>query len=353
MGKGDTTTSSEPPSWAKPLFQQSAAEAQKLYDAKTGFHSWQGNTVATPSPQTQAGIQGLLSAANQPNGQALSNNSIDFANWTMNNRGLSGQEQDAATNLFQIGNQGGISYQGQNAIDRLYNQGKGFGPSDRAENLYGDMARGQNLTGNPFFSAALQDQSDEIAQQMNRQFAAGGRYGSGAHQGVLERELGQMRTAALSDNFNRERGFQMQAIQGLLGDQQQQYANRFGATNAAMGAEQQGQNAAMQAMQAGAGMKQAGMGQAQNIIGQMPGIQQNRVFDENLRLQAGGMLDQQKQAELNDAIRKFTEKDMEPITRLGFLQAAAGGAAGPYGVTQQSQQSSPLSMLMPLLSLFM
>jgi len=144
-----------------------------------------------------------------------------------------------------------------------------------------------------------------------------------------------MRRAALADNFARERGFQMQAIEGLTRDDQQQFANRMGAIQNALAAEQQG------------------LGAAQGIIGQMPTIQQNRVFDENLRLQAGAMLDQQAQAELNDRIRRFTEKDMDQIERLGFLQAAAGGSAGPYGTVTTSQPFNPLGMLGGLFSLFL
>lgn len=314
--KSTSTTSNEPPKWAAPLFVESAGEAQRLYDDKSGFNSWQGSTTAAPSKWTEQGMYGLADEA-----------------------GRGGNLATAPGNMaYDIFNSGGLSEGARSGINDLYRMGSDdpTNPQSTAQKYYTDMAGGGMLEGNPFFNAALQGQTDKLADQVNLSMAGSGRYGSGAHTGVLADSIGDMRTRALSDNFTRERGHQMEAIRGLTDDDQRKFGNRLSAIQTGAGLEQQG--------------AQTGLGWANAL----PTLQQNRVFDENLLMQAGGMRDQQRQAELNDQIRRFTEADMEEITRLGFLQSAASGSAGPYGTskTVSQQPFNPLSLL-SMFGLFM
>lgn len=71
-------------------------------------------------------------------------------------------------------------------------------------------------------------------------------------------------------------------------------------------------------------------------------------------LQAGAIEDQLRQSLLNDRIRAFYETDMRPWTRLGALQSAASGSAGPYGTVFQTmrQPVNPFGMLGGLAALF-
>lgn len=337
MGKGSSTstTSNEPPSWARPLFTQSATETQRIYDTfdgqvdtglknpdgtpiyrkvdPIGFNSWKGDTTADPSKATEAGIQGLLNTSSQ--GAGLSQNPMNLTNSMLQSGGLSGDARQGINSLYNMGQSG------------TYNPASG--QQGAAEKYYTDMAQGDMLNGNPFFNAALNNQTDRIRDQVNLGMSSAGRYGSGAHTGTLTDALSEARIGALNENFGRERGYQMEAIRGLVGDEQNKFGNRLAATQAGAGLEQQG--------------AQTGLG----YINALPTVQQNRVFDDNLKLQAGGMQDQQRQAELNDQIRRFTEKDMEQITRLGFLQEAAGGSAGPYGTSKTTTQQpfNPFSIL--------
>lgn len=311
MAKGDTTTTSEPPKWAEPLFEKSADVAMRLYKDNEGFHSYPGETTVNPSAATQQGIQGLIDTANS---DTLGNAPIGLANSVFSNGGLSSGARGAAQSLYQ-GEQG---------------------PTAAQQYLTG-MANGDMLNGDPYFQNVLERETQKTADAVNRQFAGAGRYGSGVHQGTLADSIGDMRMKALSDNYGRERGYQMQAIQGLMGDENSRASRRLAN------------------VQAGAGIESQGLNNALGYIGALPTMQENRVFDENLKLQAGSMQDQQAQADLNDRIRKFTEQDMRGWTRLGALQAAASGSAGPYGMTTTSQQTgfNPLSLLSGIFGMFM
>lgn len=314
MGTSSTQkTSNEPPKWAAPLFTKSAEEATKMYDNETGFNSWQGPTVAAPSKWTEQGMYGLADEAGR--GAGMETNVRDQANRVLGSGGLSGGARGAINDLYRMGESGGIPH--------------------TAEKYYTDMAEGKMLNGNPFFDAALQSQTDKTADQVNLSMAGAGRYGSGAHTGTLTDAIGDIRTKALSENFGRERGYQMEAIRGLTDADQRRFGNK------------------LSSIQTGAGVESQGAGDALGYINALPTIQENRTFDENLLMQAGGMRDQQRQAELNDQIRKFTEKDMEEITRLGFLQSAATGSAGPYGTSKTVSQQpwNPMS-LFSMLGLF-
>lgn len=147
MGGGTQKTVQEnkPPAWAKPLFEQSASEASKIYASGKGGNVYQGDTTAGLGSTTLSGISGVQAAANSLPATSSS-----------------------GTNLL-------------------------------------DMASGKNLqSGNPFFNQALQGQLDDTAAQVQSQFSGSGRYGSGANTGVLTSKLGNIRASAMSDQYNRD-----------------------------------------------------------------------------------------------------------------------------------------------------
>lgn len=77
-------------------------------------------------------------------------------------------------------------------------------------------ARGDNLNGNPYYLQALGNSLDRVEDRVNQGFSAAGRYGSGAHTGVLTDRLGEAEVAAMRDNYNFERGNQINAAnQGI------------------------------------------------------------------------------------------------------------------------------------------
>lgn len=138
-------TTSSPPAWAVPLFQQSATEAQKIYDSGAGGNVYQGKTVADLGSTTMQGINGM-----------------------------------------------------QGAVSGLPSS------TSSAKNL-GDMASGSFLRdGNPYFNDMLSNQLDKTASRIQSQFAGSGRYGSGANTSVLSSELGGIAANTLYNQYNQD-----------------------------------------------------------------------------------------------------------------------------------------------------
>jgi hypothetical protein len=102
--------------------------------------------------------------------------------------------------------------------------------------LSGDTANKYNQlyssTDNPHFAAAVQGQSDQIANDVQRQFGGLGRTGSAADTGALTSQLGNFREQALSNQWQQNVANQ----RGILSDQVQ---GQLGAVAAAPGAYQQ------------------------------------------------------------------------------------------------------------------
>jgi hypothetical protein len=273
-----STTENKPPAWAAPLFEQSATEAGGLYNSGVGGNAYTGSTVADLSGTTMSGVNQLATAGANTN--------------TAGTRPL---------------------FEGIGAAS--------VGPSYAEQNLQG-MADGSYLkNGNPHFNDALRGQLDQTASQVQSQFAGAGRYGSGANTGVLANSLGNIRSSALSDQFNRD-------SQNMLTANGQLDASR-----------------------------NAGLDRALNATGAMAGQDQqqfqNALTGAGATLQAGGLLDQQAQQQLNDQVNAWYESDNADWNRLGLLQSAAAGAAGPYGTqTSRSKSSNPMAALGAVGSMF-
>jgi hypothetical protein len=143
-GKSSTQkTENKPPKWATPLFQQSASEAQKIYDSGAGGNVYQGETVAGLGDTTKQGIAGVQSAAAGFNNPAVANNLTDWAS-------------------------------------------------------------GKNVMSNPYFESALTGQLNNAADQVQSRFSGSGRYGSGANTNALTNTLGNIRAGALSNQYNQD-----------------------------------------------------------------------------------------------------------------------------------------------------
>lgn len=179
------------------------------------------------------------------------------------------------------------------------------GPSYAEQNL-SQIAGGQD---NPYFEEALQSQLGKTAAQVQSLMGGAGRLGSGANTSVLTNELGGIRSNALFNQWN-------QNIQNQLAATGQMDAAR-----------------------------NAGLDRALASTGQMAGLDQqnfeNRLAGAGATLQAGNILDTQAQRQLQDEVNKFYALDNQDWNRLGLLQAAAAGAAGPYGTQIATTRQSP------------
>lgn len=203
MGGKSTKTTSEnkPPAWAKPLFEQSASEAQNLYNSGSGGNVYYGQTVADLSPTTQGGINALTDAGRQ-----------NFADY------------------------GAMAAQAS-------------GPS-AASNYLTDYASGKYLAeGNPYYKERLQNEIGDMQAQVQSQFSGSGRYGSGANTGVLAKNTGNMLLQGLENDFNRQQANQFAAVNAIDGANAQSIANQINVGNAGQQAAFNGANAQLQAGQ--------------------------------------------------------------------------------------------------------
>ena len=272
MGTSTSSTqTNSPPKWAEPLFKQSATEAGNLYNSGSGGNTYTGPTVSDLSGTTMSGVNQLATAGANTN--------------TAGTKPLLEGLGAASTS-----------------------------PSYSEQNLQG-MANGSYLaSGNPYFNDALKGQLDQTANQVQSQFSGAGRYGSGANTGVLTNSLGNIRSSALSDQFNRDSQNMLTANSQLDSSRNAGLDRALSATNA-LGAQDQQQF-------------------------------QNALTGAGATLQAGGLLDTQAQKQLSDQVSSWYAQDNQDWTRLGLLQQAAAGAAGDYGTqTGHSSSSNPMAAL--------
>ncbi len=165
--KKTTTTKSETQPWApaQPLLNDVLSKAQTL----------SGNTANfTPqfSDATRGAIDRIEGLANQP-----------------------GSAQGFLTN----------------AVGKY---GQGF---DTGVGSLIDTASGNMLGRNQYLDPVLTRSNQIVADQVNGQFSGAGRYGSGAHQGVLADRISANTNKALLDNYNTERQNMLNASNTLYG----------------------------------------------------------------------------------------------------------------------------------------
>ncbi|OPB31566.1 tail fiber domain-containing protein [Bartonella sp. AR 15-3] len=242
-----TTQTSAPPQWAQGIFKQAAQDAMNFYNKGSGKAVYDGERVTGLSDQTKNAINGLNNTA-------------------------------------------------QN-YENSYLNGLATGQNSTSKNL-SEMASGQQIGNNPYFNDALQNALNKATNSINSSLAGAGRYGSGAHTGVLANELGGMATQALSQQYNQDVSHMMNA-NGLI-DQANQ--NQLaGANNFFQGQGQSNMNA----------------------------------------LTGGSLIDANNQQKLDAERQKWEQQNNLDWDHLSKLLSAGGAAAGGYGtqtsLTQQKQ----------------
>ncbi|MEL6089577.1 tail fiber domain-containing protein [Bartonella schoenbuchensis] len=148
-----TTQKNAPPIWAQGILQQASSDALDLYNQGIGGNVYEGDRHAGLSGTTLNAIQGLGNAANQ------------FNNPTIN--------------------------QWLNS------------PTQSQQNL-SNMASGGWIGNNSKFNDALDNALSKTSDAVNQSMAGAGRYGSGAHTGVLTDELGALATNAAAQQYNQD-----------------------------------------------------------------------------------------------------------------------------------------------------
>lgn len=246
MGSSSKTTETNaPPAWSAKGYEQSGAEAQRLYNSGAGGNVFTGSTVAQPSAATTGGIGQLWNA---------------------------GQNWDTSGTRPLFAGTGAL------ALNNDY------------------------LSENAYREKALQPSLDRTANMVRSSMSGMGRGGGAAETRALTESLGNLEAQSLNDDWNRR-----------------------------------------------AGMLSTGIGQAQQAATSMAGLDQqnfqNRLTGANAALQAGGLIDQNNQANLDDYTNLWTALDNADWNRLGIYQQALAGASADYGTrTSRTKSSNPAAL---------
>lgn len=260
---GSTTTS----------FQPSMGMSQLMGNAKSVFDSgnaWAPNSssMVTPfSQQTKNAMAGMQNIANQSSG-AFTNN--------FNN--ITGLTRDGGLNDLQ-----------DQQVGRL--QG---------------IANGDRMNGNPYLDDLIKRSGDDIRYQQGAIASGQGRYGSGGHEGVVGKAIGDMSGNLRYQNYSDEANRQTDAIGSLF--------------NAGT---QQRQNVA-------------------NGTGQLTDAYNARTAPSRTLAEIGTKNEDLYSRTLADRSRVFSENQNAQTAPINWLANLLGAAGGGQQVTNTSQPSGGL-----------
>lgn len=159
--------------------QQQAMGKGLNYINAGGTPAYNGPLQGDVSAQTTQGLGGIMNVANSANASLLGKTGINYANDLINNGGLSDEMRAQLQPLIATANGEGLK------------------------------------TVNPYLQQQIDAMNQQIMDKVNGAMSANGRYGSGAHTGVLGNQLGTADASILSANFENNLNRQLQAGQSL------------------------------------------------------------------------------------------------------------------------------------------
>lgn len=271
--------------------------------------------------------------------QNLQTGPMAVANQTLAQGGQGQTTQNVVGNIMNGGayNPGQI---GEQNFQNVYNQA---GQPGAAQQYLSGYAQGDYLNGSPYLDSIISKGAQDIGTQTGQMFAAGGRYGSGAHQGTVSDSVANYANNLRYQDFNQQQQNQMNAANAISNEQQGRLGLQSGAAGGIAGVQGQNIGNQMNANQqhinnqfGAAGLENQGFQNMLGMIGQLGNIQNNKVFDANQQMNVGNQIDQRTQQGLQDLINQWTQTDMEPWARLGGLMSAGTTTAGNWGTQTQT-----------------
>ncbi|WP_425647933.1 hypothetical protein [Agrobacterium leguminum] len=251
--KQTTTQSSAPWSGAQPALTQAIGGAQNLYNSGVGSQVYTGSTVVPWASQTSQAMNNIQNVAGQNSGGS----------------GLSGQYQGVI-------NSGGYNKAQQDALNNTRN-----------------LANSQ-FSVTPELQRVLDTQAAKVSDTVNLNASAAGRYGSGANQTLLAKNVGDLANQTIYNDYNNFLGRRDAANSNLFNMGQQGFNN--------IGAAYSGMNAPNQDL-----------------------------------MNLGAMNEDLATRYKNDELRIFNETQNKPWEQLGRLNAIATGAGSMGSTTTESK----------------
>lgn len=194
----------------------------------------QGFGFNAPFAPAMPGLQRVLNTSNALYGSQnpYTQNAFNAANTMHNTAQVGGMYlRNALDNTIQDANQlrydRGYTPEMRAGLDQLQSIEGVSGPSYSEQNLAG-MARGDYLSGNPHLNDIIANSSRDIRESVADTASGMGRYGSGAHQSALARQVGDMSAGLRYQDYNNQQA-QMMAANQMID------ANRFAGLDRQMG----------------------------------------------------------------------------------------------------------------------
>ena len=322
---GTSTTEANIPSWAKGPLKNFTGQAEDLVDAGVGFNPYPGQTYIPPSAQELAGLQQIegIATAGNPFLSGINSATTNL----LGNMGVTQEQRNAmsplsgiSTGANQITTGGG--YQG------LFNNLSG--PTSSQNNLANVASGAEVGNSNPFLRDVIDQSADVIRENVGSIASGMGRYGSGTHQGVVGREIGDMASRTLSGQMNADL-----ARRDAANAQIDAATNaRAGAAMGALGGLAQTQGANI-ANQAGASSLLGNMfADGSNLTLQTgalaPSFRDFAFDDANRQIDVGAAYRGEANNELQSDIDRYNQAQMAPWQRLNMGNAITLGNVLPF-----------------------
>lgn len=261
---GSTTTSTQP----VPGMSQLMGNAKSVFENGSAWAPNTSNMVTPFSLPTQHAMTGMTQVANQ-----------SMQPFAQNFQNIAGLSKDGGLNNLQ-----------DQQVGRL--QG---------------IANGNRMKGNPYLEDLIKRSGNDIRYQTGLSASGMGRYGSGGHEGVMDKAIGDMSGNLRYQNYGDEANRQMDAIGSLF--------------NAGT---QQRQNVA-------------------NGTGQMTDAYNARLNPYNTLSQVGRQNEDLYSRTLADKSRIFSDTQNSQTAPINWLANLLGAAGGGQKVTNTSEPSGGLS----------
>ncbi len=181
-----------------PGMNQILGNAQYIFNSGK---AWRPNTTSQVTPfstQTRTALGGITNASSAA--APAAQQSFSQLSATLNDGGLNDLQDQQAGRLQQ--------YAGGNGFNGVQQQG--------ADWLKG-IAGGSDLNGNPQLEDVIRRGSQDIANSDNLMASLGGRYGSGSHEGVLQKNLADFSGNLRFTDYNNQQARRDSAIRDYFG----------------------------------------------------------------------------------------------------------------------------------------
>lgn len=356
-GGGSQTTVQKSDPWeeAKPYLLDVLGQSQAIYNQPSEYYPF--STWIPYSPQTEAGLQQLTDFALGPSGQALTGAATNAAF-----QALSGAGNSPALPWY-AGVMDGAFNSAFNPTQTVNSNIMGMtAGANPVSSFLTPTADGSMMFNNPYLDRAFDMGSEKVRNAVNDQFSIAGRYGSGAHQDVMQQGMNDLATQLYGGAYESERGRQMQAAgaiqQGWEGDLARIMAGaqQYGQTEQQKIADMMGGAQGYQDAYSG------GMLDLARVMAVAPQAYEFATAPGQTLMEVGGAYEQQAAQQLQDLMNRWMFEQEAPQNKLMNYSGIAASMGGMGGMTTQTspfQGPSPFQQVLSgasavtgLLSLF-